>query len=50
VDKILEKAKTLEADLLCLGTTGKGGVDRLFLGSVAGRLVRMSQCPVLTIR
>ncbi len=33
-----------------MGTHGRGGIDRLLLGSVAERVVRASEVPVLTVR
>jgi nucleotide-binding universal stress UspA family protein len=38
------------ADLVVMGTHGRGGVGRMLLGSVADRVVRMAPCPVLTVR
>jgi nucleotide-binding universal stress UspA family protein len=38
------------ADLLVLGTHGRTGVARFFLGSVAGRVAAMAKVPVLTVR
>jgi nucleotide-binding universal stress UspA family protein len=40
----------LAADLIVMGTHGRRGVPRFFLGSVAERVVREAGCPVLTIR
>jgi len=37
-------------DLIAMGTHGRSGVSRMFIGSVAERVVRMAPCPVLTIR
>jgi nucleotide-binding universal stress UspA family protein len=38
------------ADLLVLGTHGRTGVARFFLGSVAGRVAASAKVPVLTVR
>ena len=37
-------------DFLVVGTHGRQGVSRLFLGSVAEQIVRTAPCPVLTVR
>lgn len=37
VEAILEMASNLHADLIVMGTHGRGGVNRLLLGSVAER-------------
>ncbi len=36
-------------DLIVMGTHGRKGVDRLFLGSTAEAIVRTATCPVLTV-
>jgi universal stress protein A len=33
-----------------MGTHGRSGLDRLLLGSVAERVIRLAPCPVLTVR
>jgi hypothetical protein len=38
------------ADLILMGTHGRGVVAHLFMGSVAERVVRLAPCPVLTVR
>lgn len=48
--EIVRYAKEKECDLIVMGTHGRGGIDRLLLGSVAERVVRSSPVPVLTIR
>lgn len=49
-DEILRAARRARADLIVMGTHGRTGVSRVFLGSVAERVVRESRCPVLTVR
>lgn len=38
------------ADLIVVGTHGRKGVSRLFMGSVAEQVVRHGTCPVLVVR
>lgn len=49
VKRIEAIASELGADLVCLGSTGKGAVERALLGSVSQRIVRTSPVPVLTV-
>lgn len=49
-DQIVRTAKSKKADLVVMGTHGRTGVARFFLGSVAGRVVAAAPCPVLTVR
>jgi nucleotide-binding universal stress UspA family protein len=46
---ILDVAQERGADLIAMGTHGRRGLSRVFLGSVAERVVRVSPVPVLTI-
>ncbi|ELY32632.1 universal stress protein [Haloferax volcanii] len=48
--EIVEFAERGECDLIVIGTHGRGGIDRLLLGSVAEKVVRASKVPVLTVR
>jgi nucleotide-binding universal stress UspA family protein len=50
VDVGLEVAERWGADLIAMGTAGKRGLERLFVGSVAEDMVRRSPVPVLTVR
>jgi len=43
---ICEAARELEADLIVMGTIGRTGVSRFFLGSVAENVMRRAHCPV----
>jgi nucleotide-binding universal stress UspA family protein len=36
-------------DLVVMGTHGRGGIDKLFLGSTAEKVIRHASCPVLTV-
>lgn len=47
---ILELAKKTEADLIVLGTHGRGGLRRMILGSVADKVIRGTHRPVLVHR
>lgn len=47
---LLDYAREIEADLVVIGTHGRGGLAEFFLGSVAQRVVRSATCPVLTVR
>ena len=49
-EEICRYASAQEIDLLVMGTHGRTGLKHLILGSVAERVVRMSPCPVLTVR
>lgn len=43
----VDRAEELGAGLIVLGSHGRTGISRLFLGSVAERIVRLAHCPVL---
>jgi nucleotide-binding universal stress UspA family protein len=47
---IITAAREWQADLIVVGTHGRGGVGRLVLGSVAESVLRDAPCPVLVIR
>ncbi len=49
-EEIVKTAAEERADLIVLGTHGRGGVERIFLGSVADRVIRTAPCPVVTVR
>ena len=50
VSSILDYAAEHGCDLIVMGTHGRGSLSHLLIGSVAERIVRKSQCPVLTVR
>jgi len=47
---IVEYAQDHDIDLIVMGTHGRTGLAHLVIGSVAERVVRLAQCPVLTVR
>ena len=47
---ILDYADANDIDLIVMGTHGRRGLGHLFLGSVAEEVVRLSKCPVFTVR
>jgi nucleotide-binding universal stress UspA family protein len=49
-EQITRAARAKRADLIVIGTHGRTGLAKLFLGSVAGRVVSTASCPVLTVR
>jgi nucleotide-binding universal stress UspA family protein len=48
--EIVRFARERGADVIVMGTHGRGGMAHLLLGSVAERVVRTAPCPVLTVR
>ena len=49
-EEILRFAREGFVELIVLGTHGRSGLRRLVLGSVAERVVRQAECPVLVTR
>ncbi|QSG02592.1 universal stress protein [Natranaeroarchaeum sulfidigenes] len=47
---IVEYAEGHDCDLIVMGTHGRGGIDRLLMGSVTEGVIRTSDRPVLTVR
>ena len=47
---IVQYANDHAADLIVMGTHGRGGVAHFFMGSVAERVMRAAPCPVFTVR
>lgn len=48
VKVILEESPNY--DIIVMGTLGRTGMSKLLMGSVAERVVRASQCPVMVVR
>lgn len=49
-ERIVEFARSNDVDLICVGTHGRGGLNRFLLGSVAEKVVQHSACKVLVVR
>jgi nucleotide-binding universal stress UspA family protein len=49
-EQIVRAARSRLADMIVIGTHGRTGLAKLFLGSVAGRVVSTAKCPVMTVR
>jgi nucleotide-binding universal stress UspA family protein len=49
-EAITRAARARRVSVVVMGTHGRGGLARLFLGSVAERVVARAPCPVLTVR
>jgi len=50
LDQLVDFADKNGVDLIIIATHGRSGVSRLFLGSVADRLLRQAPVPVLMVR
>ncbi|MFO0659183.1 MAG: universal stress protein [Polyangiaceae bacterium] len=49
-EEVIAAAKAMNADLIVMGTHGRGLIAHALLGSVAERVVRTSPVPVLVVR
>jgi len=49
-EEIVRFARARRVDLIVMGTHGRAGLAKLFVGSVADRVVAAASCPVLTVR
>ncbi len=43
-------AEEIGADVIVVGSHGRGAIERLLLGSVSEQVVRHAPCPVLVVR
>jgi nucleotide-binding universal stress UspA family protein len=50
ITEIVKAAKDWPADLIVIGSHGRGGIRRALLGSVAEGVMRQAPCPVLVVR
>ena len=49
-EEIVRESRRCRPDLIVIGTHGRTGLGRVFMGSVAERVLRQASCPVLTVR
>ncbi|NPV47436.1 MAG: universal stress protein [Armatimonadetes bacterium] len=49
-DELLHQAAQMDADLIVMSTHGRSGVGRWVYGSVADRILRQAEIPVLLVR
>lgn len=50
VREIVKAAGDVKADLIVMGTHGRGGLSRVLMGSTAEGVMRKAPCPVLTVK
>lgn len=48
--EIVNTADEEKADLIIMGTAGRTGLDKFFLGSISEKVLRSAQCPVMVIK
>lgn len=46
---LIDKARAIDADLIIIASHGRSGFKGLLIGSVAERVARHSECPVLIV-
>lgn len=49
-NEIINYAAEHKPDLIVMGTHGRTGIRRLIMGSVAEKIIRLSDCPTMTVR
>jgi nucleotide-binding universal stress UspA family protein len=47
--ELLQYAREAHAELIVMGVSGRGAIDRALLGSTAHQVLRDAPCPVLTV-
>lgn len=49
-EEVVAYAAANDVDLIVVGTLGRGAIGKAFLGSVADKVIRLAECPVLVVR
>lgn len=49
-DKVIEKAKELDIDLIVMGSHGSKGIKEFLIGSNTERVINLATCPVLAVK
>jgi nucleotide-binding universal stress UspA family protein len=49
-DQVVRASRAGKSDFIVVGTHGRRGLPKFFLGSVAERIVSTATCPVVTVR
>ena len=49
-ERIVETAVAEQVGLIVMGTHGRTGLERIAVGSVAERVIRLAPCPILTLK
>ena len=47
---LISFAKSKKIDLIVMGSSGRGGFDKVLLGSVSSGVMQKAKCPVLIIK
>lgn len=50
VKSLISFAKSKNIDLIIIGSSGRGGFDKVLLGSVSNGVMQKAKCPVLIIK
>jgi nucleotide-binding universal stress UspA family protein len=50
VNALTSFAKSKNIDLIIIGSSGRGGFDKVLLGSVSNGVMQKAKCPVLIIK
>lgn len=49
-EQIVELAEELKADVICMGSHGRTGLERILMGSVTEKVIEKAKCPVLVVK